>query len=73
MFLTRLGMGSKMIVTGDLTQIDLPASQKSGLRDAIERFEKINGIAIVHFNQKDIVRHPLVTKIVNVYNKDTNE
>jgi phosphate starvation-inducible PhoH-like protein len=66
-------MGSKMIVTGDLTQIDLPASQKSGLRDAIERFEKINGIAIVHFNQKDIVRHPLVTKIVNVYNKDTNE
>jgi phosphate starvation-inducible PhoH-like protein len=70
MFLTRLGMGSKMIVTGDLTQIDLPASQKSGLRDAIERFEKINGIAIVHFNQKDIVRHPLVSKIVTAYNKE---
>lgn len=70
MFLTRLGMGGKMIVTGDLTQIDLPPSQKSGLRDAIERFENIDGISIVHFNQKDIVRHPLVGKIVTAYNKE---
>ena len=67
MFLTRLGMGSKMIVTGDLTQIDLPLSQRSGLRDAMERFKEVKGIAIVEFNQKDIVRHPLVSKIVTAY------
>ena len=67
MFLTRLGINGKMIVTGDLTQIDLPASQKSGLRDAIERLRDIRGIAIVEFNQKDIVRHPLVKHIVSAY------
>lgn len=67
MFLTRLGINGKMIVTGDLTQIDLPASQKSGLRDAIERLRGIEGIAIVEFNQKDIVRHPLVKHIVSAY------
>ncbi len=69
MFLTRLGINGKMIVTGDLTQIDLPASQKSGLRDAIERLRDIRGIAIVEFNQKDIVRHPLVKYIVSAYAK----
>ena len=69
MFLTRLGINGKMIVTGDLTQIDLPASQKSGLRDAIERLRDIRGIAIVEFNQKDIVRHPLVKHIVSAYAK----
>ncbi len=69
MFLTRLGINGKMIVTGDLTQIDLPASQKSGLRDAIERLRGIRGIAIVEFNQKDIVRHPLVKHIVSAYAK----
>lgn len=69
MFLTRLGINGKMIVTGDLTQIDLPASQKSGLRDAIERLRGIDGIAIVEFNQKDIVRHPLVKHIVSAYAK----
>lgn len=69
MFLTRLGINGKMIVTGDLTQIDLPASQKSGLRDAIERLRGIEGIAIVEFNQKDIVRHPLVKHIVSAYAK----
>lgn len=72
MFLTRLGINGKMIVTGDLTQIDLPASQKSGLRDAIERLRDIRGIAIVEFNQKDIVRHPLVKHIVSAYAKHTN-
>ncbi len=72
MFLTRLGINGKMIVTGDLTQIDLPASQKSGLRDAIERLRDIKGIAIVEFNQKDIVRHPLVKHIVSAYAKHTN-
>lgn len=69
MFLTRLGINGKMIITGDLTQIDLPASQKSGLRDAIERLRDIRGIAIVEFNQKDIVRHPLVKHIVSAYAK----
>jgi len=69
MFLTRLGMGGKMIVTGDMTQIDLPASQKSGLRDALERFQNIKGIEIIRFNEKDIVRHPLVKKIVAAYDK----
>ncbi len=67
MFLTRLGFGGKMIVTGDLTQIDLPATQKSGLRDAMERFKGIEGIKIIEFNEKDIVRHPLVKHIVAAY------
>lgn len=67
MFLTRLGINGKMIITGDLTQIDLPANQRSGLRDAIERLQDIRGIAIVEFNQKDIVRHPLVKHIVSAY------
>ncbi len=72
MFLTRLGINGKMIVTGDLTQVDLPASQKSGLRDAMERLHDIRGIAIVEFNQKDIVRHPLVKHIVSAYARKTN-
>ena len=69
MFLTRLGMGGKMIVTGDLTQVDLPASQKSGLRDAIERFQNIKGLRIIEFDEKDIIRHPLVKHIVAAYGK----
>lgn len=73
MFLTRLGVNGKMIVTGDLTQIDLPASQKSGLRDAIERLKGIRGIAMVEFNQKDIVRHHLVQRIVDAYGKKDGE
>jgi phosphate starvation-inducible PhoH-like protein len=72
MFLTRLGINGKMIVTGDLTQIDLPATQKSGLKDAIEKLHNIRGIAVVQFNQKDIVRHPLVKHIVDAYGKDTS-
>lgn len=68
MFLTRLGFGGKMIVTGDLTQVDLPPTQKSGLRDALERFQNIPDIKIIEFNEKDIVRHPLVKKIVAAYN-----
>ena len=69
MFLTRLGIGGKMIVTGDLTQVDLPASQKSGLRDAIERFQDIKGLRIIEFDEKDIIRHPLVKHIVAAYGK----
>ena len=67
MFLTRLGVHGKMIVTGDLTQIDLPASQKSGLKDAIDRLKNIRGIAMVEFTQKDSVRHHLVQRIVDAY------
>lgn len=69
MFLTRLGVHGKMIITGDLTQIDLPSSQKSGLKDAIERLRDIKGIAMIEFNQKDIVRHHLVKRIVDAYNR----
>lgn len=67
MFLTRMGLGSKMIVTGDMTQIDLPANQKSGLRDALEILRDIPGIGFVEFNRKDIVRHRLVQRIVDAY------
>ena len=69
MFLTRLGMNSKMIITGDLTQIDLPFHQKSGLKEAVEILNDTEGIAIVKLSQKDIVRHKLVTKIVNAYDE----
>lgn len=69
MFLTRLGMNSKMIITGDLTQIDLPYHQKSGLKEAVEILSDTEGIAIVKLSQKDIVRHKLVTKIVNAYDE----
>lgn len=67
MFLTRLGNNSKMIVTGDMTQIDLPRGVKSGLRDALEKVEGVSGINVVRFAKADIVRHPLVERIVEVY------
>ena len=67
MFLTRLGMGSKMIITGDLTQIDLPPSQKSGLKDAVEVLQGVKGVSTIHFDKEDIVRHRLVQRIVNAY------
>ena len=67
MFLTRMGTNTKMIVTGDLTQIDLPREQKSGLRVALDILNNVKGIATVRFDQKDIVRHKLVTRIVNAY------
>lgn len=73
MFLTRLGWNTKMIITGDLTQIDLPKGQKSGLRDALEILEDVEGIGIVRLTGKDIVRHKLVTRIVNAYEKKERE
>ena len=69
MFLTRLGMGSKMIITGGLTQIDLPHAQRSGLIDACNVLREIPGISFIHFSEKDIVRHPLVERIVKAYGK----
>ena len=67
MFLTRLGQGSRMAVTGDLSQIDLPSGQKSGLRDALDAVEGIPGIGAAHFTDVDVVRHPLVGRIVEAY------
>jgi len=67
MFLTRLGQGSRMAVTGDLSQIDLPSGQKSGLKDALEAIEGVQGIGTAHFADVDVVRHPLVAKIVTAY------
>lgn len=67
MFLTRMGWNTKMIITGDITQIDLPHEQKSGLKEALQLLSGIEGISVVEFNKKDIVRHKLVTRIVNAY------
>ena len=69
MFLTRMGWNTKMIVTGDLTQIDLPRQQKSGLAEALSILGDIEGISVINFTKKDIVRHRLVTKIVDAYDK----
>lgn len=73
MFLTRMGWNTKMIITGDMTQIDLPRSQQSGLKEALGILKDIEGIGIVELNTKDIVRHKLVTKIVNAYDKHDKE
>ena len=67
MILTRLGENSRMVVTGDLTQVDLPRGIRSGLRDAAETLEGIEGISFVRFGKADVVRHPLVTRMVNAY------
>lgn len=67
MFLTRMGWNTKMIITGDMTQIDLPHEQKSGLKEALKILSGIEGISIIELNKKDIVRHKLVTRIVNAY------
>ena len=67
MFLTRMGFGSKAVVTGDVTQIDLARGQKSGLIDAQEVLKKVRGIAFTRFGTEDVVRHPLVQRIVNAY------
>lgn len=69
MFLTRMGMNTKMIITGDMTQIDLPASQTSGLIQAIKILKGVKGISFIELNKKDIVRHKLVTRIVEAYEK----
>ena len=73
MFLTRMGMNTKMIITGDLTQIDLPREQRSGLKEALKLLEGVEGIGVVKLGQKDIVRHKLVTRIVNAYDKHDKE
>ena len=73
MFLTRMGWNTKMIITGDMTQIDLPHSQKSGLIEALHILNNVEGIGVVNLDQRDIVRHKLVTRIVNAYEEYDKE
>ena len=73
MFLTRMGWNTKMIITGDMTQIDLPRSQKSGLIEALHILKDVEGIGVVNLDRSDIVRHKLVTRIVNAYEKYDKE
>ena len=73
MFLTRLGDGSKMVITGDVTQIDLPDGKKSGLEHAAHVLKEVEGIGIVHLSDKDVVRNPLVMSIVRAYEADLNK
>src|SRR3954453_21531534 len=69
MFLTRMGEGTRMVITGDLSQVDLPSGLRSGLRDALDTLDGIQGIGVVRFEQKDVVRHPLVARIVGTYDQ----
>ncbi len=69
MFLTRLGFGSKMVITGDITQIDLPAGKRSGLKEVLQILKGIDDIAQIRFSEKDVVRHKLVQDIVKAYEK----
>ena len=70
MFLTRMGHGSKIVVTGDMTQVDLPRTIRSGLADAVQRLKNIEGISVIYLDDADIVRNPLVQKIVAAYDDD---
>ncbi len=67
MFLTRLGAASKMVVTGDVTQVDLPIGNRSGLRDAADRLAGVDGVGVVELDENDVVRHPLVARIIRAY------
>ncbi len=67
MFLTRIGFGSRAVVTGDITQIDLPSGQLSGLKNATEVLDDVDGVAFTYFTRKDVVRHELVQRIVKAY------
>jgi len=71
MFLTRLGFNAKAVVTGDITQIDLPDDKNSGLTEAIRLLDGIPDIGISHLSSRDVVRHPLVQKIINAYDKQS--
>ncbi len=73
MFLTRMGPSSKVIITGDKTQIDLPKNQKSGLKDALETLKDVKGIAFVELDGRDVVRHRLVKDILDAYEKKEKE
>ena len=70
MLLTRLGFGSTCVITGDVTQIDLPRGVESGLSHALKLLRDVNEISIVHFTDEDVVRHPLVSRIIQAYDRD---
>ena len=72
MFLTRMGKSAKFVITGDITQIDLPKNQPSGLPEAIEILKDVKGIDFIFLDDKDVVRHKLVTDIVNAYKRHRN-
>jgi phosphate starvation-inducible PhoH-like protein len=69
MFLTRVGFGSKAVITGDITQVDLPRGVYSGLKHGLEVLDGVEGIGITRFSNRDVVRHPLVQRIVDAYDK----
>ena len=69
MFVTRLGFGSKAVITGDITQIDLPSARRSGLVEAAEILQGVNGLAFVNFDESDVVRHHLVQRIIRAYDE----
>ena len=73
MFLTRIGFGSTAVVTGDMTQIDLPVAKRSGLRHAVDILHDIGGISVTRFSARDVVRHPLVQRIVRAYDRDSGD
>jgi phosphate starvation-inducible PhoH-like protein len=73
MFLTRIGFGSVAVITGDLTQVDLPRNQRSGLRDALEVLRGVEGVSFTFFSARDVVRHPLVARIVEAYERAERE
>jgi phosphate starvation-inducible PhoH-like protein len=69
MFVTRLGFNSKAVITGDVTQIDLPTARRSGLIEAVDILQAVNGLAFVHFDESDVVRHHLVQRIIRAYDE----
>ena len=73
MFLTRVGFGSRAVITGDITQTDLPNHQSSGLKQVLSILESVEGIGFTHFSNKDVVRHPLVQNIVKAYERYERE
>jgi phosphate starvation-inducible PhoH-like protein len=73
MFLTRLGVSSRAVVTGDISQVDLPRGQRSGLAHALDVLTEVDGIAVTRFSDVDVVRHPLVAKIIKAYAKAESE
>jgi phosphate starvation-inducible PhoH-like protein len=73
MFLTRLGFESQAVITGDITQIDLPDSRRSGLTDAQHLLQRVPGIAFCYFTEVDVVRHPLVQEIIKAYDRGTSQ
>jgi phosphate starvation-inducible PhoH-like protein len=73
MFLTRLGYGSKAVITGDATQVDLPAGKPSGLKEAWRILKGVHGICFITFTEKDVARHHLVQEIIKAYERDENQ